>query len=92
MKSNCTCSNTSDSTTYMSADKQGLSDMPASFEGNLSEWKYLGAHNCLSCCWTASECQTDTSKNFAQANEIGSEIYEFIHNKSCKEPIYSPAV
>ena len=92
MKSNCTCSNTSDSTTSMLTDKQGLSDMPASFEGNLSEWKYLGAHNCLSCCWTASECQTDTSKNFAQANEIGSEIYEFIHNKSCKEPIYSPAV
>lgn len=46
-----------------------LSDMP--FEGNLSDWKYLGAHNCLSCCWKASECQPDTSKSFAQTNEIG---------------------
>ena len=78
MKSNCTCSNSSDSITNILADKQGLSDMPASFEGKLSDWKYLGASNCLSCCWKASECQTDTSKSFAHANEIGFEMYEFI--------------
>jgi len=78
MKSNCTCSNSSDSTTNILADKQVLSDMTASFEGYLSDWKYLGAHNCLSCCWKASECQTDNSKSFAQTNEIGSEIDDFI--------------
>ena len=60
----------------MPADKQGLSDILASFEGNLSDWKYLGAHNCLSCCWKASECRTDTSKSFAQTKEIGSVIHE----------------
>lgn len=49
----------------------GSSDMPAQFSGSLSDWKYLGARNCLSCCWSAQECQTDTSNNFAKTNEIG---------------------
>ena len=73
MKSNCTCSNSSDSTVNIQADENSLSDMPVRFEGNLSDWKYLGAHNCLSCCWKAAECQAETSKSFAKTNVIGSE-------------------
>ena len=73
-KSNCSCSNTLHSSSNAPVNNLGLSDTPAQSMGDLSDWKYLGARNCLSCCWNVTECQSDTIKSFAKTNETGSKI------------------